>query len=93
MLKNNSLEFLRTSGGKWFLNVRYLLLSTPLIVSLSMLSAASTQDSLKTSNEFLLFYSTVFLANIIAITICAVLLLTFLRSEGLRERKVISALL
>jgi two-component sensor histidine kinase len=77
MLKNNSLEFLRTSGGKWFLNVRYLLLSTPLIVSLSMLSAGSTQDSLKTSNEFLLFYSTVFVANIIAITLCAVWVILF----------------
>ena len=78
MLKNSSLEFLRTSGGKWFLNVRYLLLSTPVIISLSMLSAAaSTQVDLRTSSEFLLFYSQLFVANILAIAVCAVWVIGF----------------
>lgn len=76
MIKSNSGWFLRIAGGKWFLNTRYLLLSTPLIISLSLLSAGATrQVDFKSDAESAAFFAKLLLANICAISVCAAIVI------------------
>jgi two-component sensor histidine kinase len=81
MIESESRSVLESAGGKWFLNTRFLLLATPLIVSLSLLSAgASRQNDFLSGNDFLRFYLELFVANLIAIGCCAAFVMVFART-------------
>ena len=72
VIQSNSLAFIRTAGGKWFLDTRFLLAATPMIISLSMLSAgASRQSGFYSSTDALIYYLGILLANLVAVLVCA----------------------
>jgi signal transduction histidine kinase len=72
VIQTNSLAFIRSAGGKWFLDTRFLLAVTPMIISLSMLSAgASRQSGFSSSTDAIMYYLGILLANLVAILVCA----------------------
>jgi len=78
MSKISQSGFLRNAGGKWFLDTKFLLLSTPLIITLSVLSAsASRLENFSSPSGFLIFYLAIFIANIFALAICTGWVLLF----------------
>lgn len=66
------------AGGKFFLDTRYLLLTTPLVITTSLLTTSAghfsqTEPPLNTLG----LLSAIFLANIFALSICAIWVLVF----------------
>ena len=81
MIESESRGALASIGGKWFLNTRFLLLSTPLIISLSLLSAgASRQIDFLSVTDFFLFYLGLLAANTVAISCCAAFVIVLART-------------
>lgn len=81
VIQSNSLDFIRTAGGKWFLDTRFLLAATPMIISLSMLSAgASRQTGFTSSTDALMYYLGILLANLVAVLVCAGVVIFFAKS-------------
>lgn len=81
MIESDSKGVLASAGGKWFLNTRFLLLATPLIISLSLLSAgASRQNEFLSGTDFFVFYLKYLLANMIAIGCCAAVVIFFAKT-------------
>ena len=81
VIQSNSLDFIRTAGGKWFLDTRFLLAATPMIISLSMLSAgASRQTGFTSSTDALMYYLGILLANLVAVLVCASVVIFFAKS-------------
>lgn len=71
-------SFLAAAGGKFFLDTRYLLLTTPLVITTSLLTTSAgyfsqTEPPLNTLG----LLSAIFLANIFALSICAIWVLVF----------------
>jgi hypothetical protein len=81
MIESDSRGVLAGTGGKWFLNTRFLLLATPLIISLSLLSAgASRQNDFLSVTDFLIYYLELLVANLVAISCCAAFVIVFART-------------
>ena len=81
MIESDSEGVLASAGGKWFLNTRFLLLATPLIISLSLLAAgASRQNEFLSGTDFFVFYLKYLLANMIAIGCCAAVVIFFAKT-------------
>jgi signal transduction histidine kinase len=81
MIESDSKGVLASAGGKWFLNTRFLLLATPLIISLSLLAAgASRQNEFLSGTDFFVFYLKYLLANMIAIGCCAAVVIFFAKT-------------
>lgn len=78
MSPSNRNEFLASAGGRWFLDTRFLLLTTPLVITTSLLTTSSKfvspNDSLQ---ESWATYGQLFLANIFALALCAVWVILF----------------
>lgn len=76
MIPSNSKEFQQSIGGKWFLDTKFLLLTTPLVITTSLLSTGAQVDAvtLGVSDSFAR-YAKLFLANIFALALCAVLVI------------------
>lgn len=76
MLQNSRIEFLRSAGGRWFLNAKLLLLSVPLVITTSLLSTGAPSRQLGVPIvESNAFYFTLVIANIFSLTLCALVVI------------------
>lgn len=76
MLQTSRLEFLRSAGGRWFLNAQLLLWSIPLVITTSLLSTGAPSRQLGLPIvESNAFYLMLVLANIFSLTICALVVI------------------
>jgi two-component sensor histidine kinase len=81
MFPSKTDSFLNAAGGKYFLDTRFLLLTTPLVITTSLLTTSSryfaqTEDSLNSFNLFVLL----FIANIFALAICSIWVILFAKT-------------
>lgn len=67
------------AGGKWFLDTRFLLLTTPLVVTTSLLTTSAQNRSEPGLGSWLL-YGGILFANIFALAICSVWILLFAKT-------------
>ena len=78
MFQSRKNSFLSAAGGRWFLDTRFLLLTTPLVITTSLLTTSSQYIS-EAENIASSWgvYGRILLANIFALAICAIWILLF----------------
>jgi signal transduction histidine kinase len=79
MFQSNKNSFISAAGGKWFLDTRFLLLTTPLVVTTSLLTT-SAQNRPESDLGTWLLYGGILLANIFALVVCSVWILLFAKT-------------
>lgn len=86
MFQSNRTSIMSAAGGKWFLDTRFLLLTTPLVVTTSLLTT-SAQNRPDSDLGSWLLYGGILTANIFALAICSVWILIFAK-KVFRNRAV-----
>jgi signal transduction histidine kinase len=78
MSRTKSNSFLSSAGGAWFLDTKYLLITTPLVTTTSILTTSSkfVLDSSSSAESFGI-YARLLFANIFALAICAAWIVLF----------------
>lgn len=76
MMRSKKDSFLAEAGGKWFLDSKFLLLTTPLVATTSVLTTAVIpQSAVSTTSEIAFIYLELLIANIFSISVCALLVI------------------
>jgi hypothetical protein len=88
MFQNKTESLLSAAGGKYFLDTRFLLLTTPLVITTSLLTTGS--NYFYQANQILenvSLFGLIFLANVFALLFCAFWILLFSRT-AFRNRAI-----
>lgn len=88
MFQNKTESLLSAAGGKYFLDTRFLLLTTPLVITTSLLTTGS--NYFYQANQILenvSLFGLIFLANVFALLVCAFWILLFSRT-AFRNRAI-----
>lgn len=78
MSQSKSNSFLASAGGAWFLDTKFLLLTTPLVTTTSILTTSSKFNlEASSSAESISIYTRLLFANVFALAICAAWVVLF----------------